>query len=834
MSDSYKIKIQNILSDLFNKHRYIFWYDTEGVMEDFVSSVCINDVEVLVLDGNPFGIKYKMLRNKEQPERGYLIYSKNEKPSNEDNWLLDFQEEGTIFAADMASIYAAECNIPFELKSSIIEKHIEFFKTARNRSKCANLVHPNMSTREIIDIMISISTGCSIPSYDQLTFILANECINEKAEILSRLEKYNLDSYYWQMVKDAFGYDKAKNIKSLILVLFQDELNSILGHSSLTNEAHIFMHDWRDSRQYGDLYKRWAEQLETELNIMSQINGEPLDKLIRIETFPCVDKLIALHLQKEVNNRTMQAEKIEAIVDSRRNKLFYDTAQHTMLALLEARKLFEDIEIKISGMSMNTTEEGFKLYIKELFTIDLHYRHYFREANQAESHNLLADITPKVEQVYTNIFLNELAKKWQPLVDNMSKWSIDNTFSQRSFFKTYINPLTSKGKRTFVIISDALRYETMKELQQRIAHENRMECTMKDPMLGVQPSFTQLGMAALLPHRELSFDKQSDEVFADGKSTKGTDNRTKVLHSTVAKSIAIKAEDLLAIPHGRNWVKDYDLVYIYSNTIDKIGDALATEKSVFKATEDEMDKLLRVVRYIRDANGANIFITADHGYIYHNETLDESDFTDFKAQGGTCYIESRRFVIGTGLWDGNGAKTWKSEQVGLKAGVDIQICKGINRIRKQGSGSRFIHGGSMPQEIVIPVLHVNIRKNKDVNYVDVDILGKQSNITTANLSVKFYQVDVATEKTKGVTLRLGFYDSTGNIISDTVSMTFDSASNDSLLREQKHTFRFKNMISKLNGQEVTLRMERQIENTDQFAPYKEEVYKVKVMFEAEW
>ena len=834
MSDSYKIKIQNILSDLFNKHRYIFWYDTEGVMEDFVSSVCINDVDVLVLDGNPFGIKYKMLRNKEQPERGYLIYSKNEKPSNEDNWLLDFQEEGTIFAADMASIYAAECNIPFELKSSIIEKHIEFFKTARNRSKCANLVHPNMSTREIIDIMISISTGCSIPSYDQLTFILANECINEKAEILSRLEKYNLDSYYWQMVKDAFGYDKAKNIKSLILVLFQDELNSILGHSSLTNEAHIFMHDWRDSRQYGDLYKRWAEQLETELNIMSQINGEPLDKLIRIETFPCVDKIIALHLQKEVNNGTMQAEKIEAIVDSRRNKLFYDTAQHTMLALLEARKLFEDIEIKISGMSMNTTEEGFKLYIKELFTIDLHYRHYFREANQAESHNLLADITPKVEQVYTNIFLNELAKKWQPLVDNMSKWSIDNTFSQRSFFKTYINPLTSKGKRTFVIISDALRYETMKELQQRIAHENRMECTMKDPMLGVQPSFTQLGMAALLPHRELSFDKQSDEVFADGKSTKGTDNRTKVLHSTVAKSIAIKAEDLLAIPHGRNWVKDYDLVYIYSNTIDKIGDALATEKSVFKATEDEMDKLLRVVRYIRDANGANIFITADHGYIYQNETLDESDFTDFKAQGGTCYIESRRFVIGTGLWDGNGAKTWKSEQVGLKAGVDIQICKGINRIRKQGSGSRFIHGGSMPQEIVIPVLHVNIRKNKDVNYVDVDILGKQSNITTANLSVKFYQVDVATEKTKGVTLRLGFYDSTGNIISDTVSMTFDSASNDSLLREQKHTFRFKNMISKLNGQEVTLRMERQIENTDQFAPYKEEVYRVKVMFEAEW
>jgi hypothetical protein len=78
------------------------------------------------------------------------------------------------------------------------------------------------------------------------------------------------------------------------------------------------------------------------------------------------------------------------------------------------------------------------------------------------------------------------------------------------------------------------------------------------------------------------------------------------------------------------------------------------------------------------------------------------------------------------------------------------------------------------------------------------------------------------------------YKVNGDIISDSVVMTFDSASNDSQQREQKHTFRFKNMISKLNGQEVTLRMERQIENTDQYAPYKEETYKVKVMFEAEW
>ena len=248
-----------------------------------------------------------------------------------------------------------------------------------------------------------------------------------------------------------------------------------------------------------------------------------------------------------------------------------------------------------------------------------------------------------------------------------------------------------------------------------------METTMKPAMLCVQPSYTQLGMAALLPHRVLSYEKQSAEVFADGVSTQGTANRTKILQTAVPKSTAIKAEEFLT-ECSKDWVKDYDLVYIYSNTIDKVGDALSTETQVFKATEDEMDKIVRIVKAIRDANGYNILITADHGYIYQNETLDETDFTDFKAQGGTCFIENRRFVIGTGLWDGNGAKTWKSEDVGVKAGVDIQICKGINRIRKQGSGTRFVHGGSMPQEVAVPVLHVNVKKKTDVKSVDVDIL----------------------------------------------------------------------------------------------------------------
>ena len=831
MTDN-KIKIQSVLSEQFNKHRFIFWYDEDGTMEELATGMEIEGVEILTLDHNAFSLKYR-IQTGEQPERGFLIYSNQPEPESASNWLLDFQMEGMKFFADMASLYATECNIPLELKSRIVDEHIEFFKDEKNRTKLANIIRPRMSGAEIITTMLEVAANTTLATCDQLTYILADEYINEKTDTLDCLEKYNLLSTYWEMVEQTFGYDKERKVKDLVIVLFKDELASIIDNGALTNEAHIFMRDWRDSRRYGAMYKQWAEMLEVELGVMQQIQGEPIERLVRVDTFPCVDKVIAKYLHKEVKNETITTEKVESIVDDRRNKIFFGVAQHTINAMLEARRLFEDIEKKMAGLSIASAEECFKMYVNDLYVIDQHYRHFFYEAKLAESTNLVNDIIPKIEQTYSNKYLSVVANKWQPIVDVMEKWQVSGVFSQRSFYNVHVSPFTQKGKRLFVIISDALRYETMKELEQRISQENRMETTMKPAMLCVQPSYTQLGMAALLPHRVLSYEKESAEVFADGVSTQGTANRTKVLQTTVPNSIAIKAEDFLSVCN-KDWVKDYDLIYIYSNTIDKVGDALATETQVFKATKDEMDKIVHILKAIRDANGYNILITADHGYLYQNETLDETDFTDFKAQGGTCFIENRRFVIGTGLWDGNGAKTWKSEDVGVKTGVDIQICKGLNRIRKQGSGTRFVHGGSMPQEVAVPVLHVNVKKKTDIKSVDVDILGKQSRITQMSQSVKFYQTEEATDKVKGMTLRLGFYTTDGDVISDSVTLTFDSTSAESQQREQKHTFRFKNVISKLNGQTVTLRMERQVENTTQFAPYREEDYKVSVMFEAEW
>ncbi|MBK6772741.1 MAG: PglZ domain-containing protein [Ignavibacteria bacterium] len=169
----------------------------------------------------------------------------------------------------------------------------------------------------------------------------------------------------------------------------------------------------------------------------------------------------------------------------------------------------------------------------------------------------------------------------------------------------------------------------------------------------------------MLPQSKLTFDEKSDIVYADGISTQGTPNRLKILQKSYAGSIAISAEDFMKMKshtEGREFVKPYNVIYIYSNHIDKIGDDRTSEGKVFEATEDEFEYLLKIIKQVNNVNGYNMIITSDHGYLYQHNKLEETDFTDF-APEGNIYKSSRRFVLGKDLNSNSSVKKWKGMEV---------------------------------------------------------------------------------------------------------------------------------------------------------------------------
>jgi uncharacterized protein (TIGR02687 family) len=256
-------------------------------------------------------------------------------------------------------------------------------------------------------------------------------------------------------------------------------------------------------------------------------------------------------------------------------------------------------------------------------------------------------------------------------------------------------------------------------------------------------------MAALLPHQELSIQPGKDTVLADGLSTTGTQARTKVLETNAGvRAVAITAEEFMKMntkTEGRPFAMQYDLIYIYHNRIDKTGDDKTSEDKVFEAVEEEIAFLRELLRKIANVNGKNILITADHGYLYQHDALDESEFSETDVQGDVWKV-NRRFVLGKNLEASGALKKFTGELVGLAGDVEVLITKGINRLRVKGAGSRYVHGGASLQEIVVPLLTVTKLREDTTSQVEIDIIKSTDKITTNILAVSFLQKELVTDK----------------------------------------------------------------------------------------
>ena len=113
-------------------------------------------------------------------------------------------------------------------------------------------------------------------------------------------------------------------------------------------------------------------------------------------------------------------------------------------------------------------------------------------------------IKDDLERAYT-VFQRSLGQAWQKQLDSMESWPVPDVPAQTEFYHRQVEPRIVNGKKLAVIISDALRYEVAEEFSRTMAAENRYS-TELEAWCGVLPSYTQLGMAALLPHSTLSFD----------------------------------------------------------------------------------------------------------------------------------------------------------------------------------------------------------------------------------------------------------------------------------------------------------------------------------------
>lgn len=463
-----------------------------------------------------------------------------------------------------------------------------------------------------------------------------------------------------------------------------------------------------------------------------------------------------------------------------------------------------------------------KRYVTSWFRIDQLYRKFIHHMQKSGQASLLDALFQSVENRYTTNFLLTVNDAWQDQVAKMTDWSVHGYAKQSDFYMDQVAEFRRRDQKVVVIVSDALRYEVAEECLREIRKLNRFDADLK-PMIAALPSYTQLGMAALLPNKDLTLSDDA-AVLSFGSPTQGTPNREKILGQgrNGDRVKAMKAEEFMNIKadDGKALFRDHDVLYLYHNRIDIVGDKLATEDRVTEAAEDAIEDLTRLVRKLTTANFSNILITADHGFLYQHRALDETEYSVSDPTGSDILAKNRRFVIGRGLNETAGMKKFTSGQLGLAGDLDVLIPNSINRLRIKGAGSRFVHGGATLQEVVIPVLRVGKRREADVGKVEVQIIAPSRNlISSGQTSVAFYQAQPVSEKQQQRDLLAGIYSHDGTLVSDEHQVIFDFTSQNPRERELPITFLLSREADRFNNQDVFLKLRERVGKTSHFEEY---------------
>ena len=827
-------RISQALTKLFERHRIVFWYDTKHELRGDFEAVSIPDVEKLEIANNEYGLKHRILR--ESPEQKFLLYKEGPHPEDLDNWLLDVQLAHGEFRTDQVAIWLSELELGLEF-AEIAKAHAEFFQSNKRKEALKKLLTPDDTAGLLRLKMLAVCAG-SEPRIDSVVETLLQQLAEDRDDGTRLIERCDLDCFLWEQLTRFYGYEASEpSLRDFVIELFKScYAMGADGEVKLTGDALVFLKRWKDSRQFEQGFETLSAECAEVLGIEQDLGKRDFRDLVELDYFRLIDQKVISDLVRAVVGRTVTSGDVALWVRQRRQGHWYGEFRHLYEAIEFAARFVQ--MLGEARLAMDSLSDGVQRYSRSWYQLDQLYRKFIYHVRMSGQASLMGELSEQVENLYSNNYLLKLGDSFQVHVDDAPRWEAYPVVQQKAFFEHWVRPYLRKDKRICVIISDAMRYEIGDELLGLIRQEDRYSAEL-EPALSTLPSYTQLGMAALLPNKSLAIaDNDTGTVQVDGKSSQGTINRTKILQSALdGRGQAVKAEDFMQLTRddSRELLKGNDVVYIYHNRIDHTGDKMHSEGQAFEAAEQTLADLIRLIKKLTAANANNLLVTADHGFIYQNRELDESDFLSDAVSGDDIRYRDRRFVLGKGLAGSPAFHCFSSEQLGLDGDMEVQIPKSINRLRLKGSGSRFVHGGASLQEVVIPVLKVNKKRQSDVSAVEVDILrGASSVITSGQLAVTLYQSGPVTEKIQPRHLRAGIYTQAGELISDSHELSFDLTSENPRERELQVRFVLSHKADEANGQEVFLRLDEQHAGTSHYKEYKSLRYLMRRSFTSDF
>lgn len=804
----------------FYKRRIIFWYDEDGEFRERLDEFTLNNAKLVALTGtNNFAVK--KLLSVDDTTNNYLVYCPLSYEKPEDDWLLDIEMYSEEFRADLISIWMDEMGIPSTpAMRKQVKDYRKFFKAKVRRDKIANQSNAPMIPMQLhMAVMGALGGLKDVSPAAIMKEVLKGGMDSNTNNLYREFVNYGADKAFWSIVKQVSGYISDQPAITMLAIhmlltattrtMRLEYLAGLDGFISSPHQAFCFdfISDWLHAEDREQLLKI-AKSVEDELNLPQRFMKLEVSDLVDTEVFPCLDEVILIKLMTEIGDHIIDVDVIKRTVEKRRTCVNYEPFKDYYEGILQVANMQAFYKEHLTGFHSAEAKKVWEEYTSEYYKMDTYYRLFHKsygeslKAYNSDLHDLFRSVMEKVEGLYKNWFLGQLGGNWQVVCsEELAKYGRILEVSQQADF--YRNRIDNADSRVFVVISDALRYEVAASLAEQLRRETQADVKLQD-VQGIFPTITKFGMAALLPHKELEVELHGEalKVMADGVST-DAGYRDRILKAEKPNSVAVKYEDLVNAKRADRsaMVKGMDVVYIYHDTIDEASHT--SDTMVFPACDDAIQELKNLTKIIcNDFGATHILFTADHGFLYTYSPLTEDDKIDKTGFVNRIVEYGRRYAIM--MKDSDPDYLQKVQFFGGTSEYDAFAPKENIRIKMNGSGLNFVHGGISLQEMVVPVIDYHFLRNQSKQYqrnqkkydtkpVEVSLLSATHKVSNMIFSLNFYQKEPVGDNREAATYQLYFTDSNGKQISDTSKIIADKTGENGQERTFRCSFNLKSL-----------------------------------------
>lgn len=776
--------------------RIVFWEDKDSDFTAFANSAELPGIKLLALDGNELTAKRQVLRT--DKDSRYLLYRAYHREPFDD-LLYDVKLAAKPFSCKQVAIYAEECGIDLSLQQTI-ENNTRFFANKDRRAALAATQLPKETPEELsfalLAAIFNIKAGTR---NDVMREIIARLIIRRTKRDFSYerlLEETGLLNDFWHNTKQVTGYDsQTPSIEDLGCELLAASCAAAMKDPpQLTADADIILAKLSTAGEFEDFISSTGPAIQNDLR--DDLDVQALEQLDYLAVFD--QKLLTSALEK-LKHGTLKAAQAVELQAKRSDKYWFKKFKPYYATLSQAAILSERLAAFERELPSATAIKDFvQRYAGSWAQIDRAYRllnvSYSELPPDSKFKNHIEGTKNLLLRKYDR-YLEDLATAWQAAIASAGVWPPAGVLAQEKFYSLVVSaaaPHDADGERVAVIVSDGLRYELATELKSMLTckrWDKKLKITLR-PMLSTLPSYTQLGMAALLPHSVLEINPDDLNVSVDGRPSNGTSNRAALLQSTEPRSAAIG----IGQEPAKETLRNSSIVYAYFNTVDKTGDEKTTEHKVFSAAEEAFKEIERLTETLLANGYKEVIVTADHGFIYQTGNLDLYDFIDIeslpKTKAALGGKNTRRFIVAPAIPENEYLMEFDAKSLSLEGDYSVAVPRGIRRIRVKGSGAAYVHGGATLQETVIPVLSIkrDTRAATEARPSDAQLFDSGRGIVTGSgITATLYQTEPIGESVIASQVEIAAFSADGKLLSNEVSIALASLSNDADSRKTKFT-----------------------------------------------